>query len=113
MPLPDGWDWSRPAPLPDTWINAAFSGWDGTAEIRQGEEAVSVRMSAPGLSTLLVYSPDAAAPFACLEPVSHAVDAHNRPGQPGLVRLDPGGRLQATMRLAWDLPDHPHDPPNP
>jgi galactose mutarotase-like enzyme len=30
------------------------------------------------------------------------VDAHNLPGRPGLVRLEPGGRLAAAMRLAWE-----------
>jgi aldose 1-epimerase len=63
-----------------------------------------VRLTAPGLSTLIVYSPSAEAPFLCLEPVSHPVDAHNLPGQPGLVRLEPGEGLSASMVLAWHAP---------
>lgn len=100
--LPGGMGWERPAPPPEGWINAGFAGWDGEAEVIQGAgAALSCRLSAPGLSTLLLYSPGAGAPFLCLEPVSHPVDALNLPGRPGLVRLGPGGRLSAAMRLAW------------
>lgn len=102
VPLPRGMDFRTPRPLPPDWINTAFSGWDGEAEIRQDDTAVPLRLSAPGLSTLILYSPSAGAPFFCLEPVSHPVDAHNLPGQPGLVRLAPGESLAATLTLRWD-----------
>ncbi|EYD76196.1 hypothetical protein Rumeso_02203 [Rubellimicrobium mesophilum DSM 19309] len=101
-PLPPDWDFSSPAPLPPGWMNVAFSGWDGEAEILQDDSAVPLRLSAPGLATLIAYSPSAEAPFLCLEPVSHPVDAHNLPGQPGLVRLAPGESLSATMTLRWE-----------
>jgi aldose 1-epimerase len=110
VPLPPGWDFGAPAPLPPGWVNAGFSGWDGEAEIQQDDSAVPLRLSAPGLSTVILYSPSAEAPFVCLEPVSHAVDAHNLPGQPGLVRLAPGESLSATMSLRWDDPDGPGQP---
>jgi aldose 1-epimerase len=102
MPLPEGLGRGALVPPPGAWINAGFAGWDGEAEVVQGPGAVSCRLSAPGLATLLVYSPGPEAPFLCLEPVSHPVDAVNLPGQPGLVRLEPGGRLAAAMRLAWE-----------
>ena len=100
--LPPAWDFSAPAPLPPGWTNTGFSGWDGEAEIWQDDTAVPLRLSAPGLSTLILYSPSAEAPFLCLEPVSHPVDAHNLPGRPGLVRLAPGESLSATLTLRWD-----------
>jgi aldose 1-epimerase len=56
------------------------------------------------LGTLILYSPSAQAPFLCLEPVSHPVDAHNLPGQPGLVRLAQGESLSAFLALSWDVP---------
>jgi len=101
--IPPDWDFGSPSPLPSGWINTAFSGWDGEAEIQQDDSAVPLRLSAPDLSTLILYSPSAEAPFVCLEPVSHPVDAHNLPGQPGLVRLAPGESLSTTMTLGWDV----------
>jgi aldose 1-epimerase len=103
-PIPPDWDFATAAPLPAGWINAAFSGWNGTADVVQGPEALSLSISAPDLSTLIVYSPSDASPFLCLEPVSNPVDAHNLPGQPGLVRLEPGEGLSASMVLAWHAP---------
>ena len=100
-PLPPAWDWRRAAPLPDGWINAGFVGWDGGADIIQGEDAVPLRLRAEGLGTAILYSPSADAPFFCFEPVSHPVDAHNLPGTPGLVGLPPAGRMQARMDLEW------------
>ncbi len=98
--LPAGWDWREPGPLPEGWINAGFAGWDGTATIRQ--PGMVIRLLATGCGTTIVYSPDAKSGFFCFEPVSHPVDAHNLPGQPGLVRLAPGERLTLTMSLSWD-----------
>ena len=99
--LDRGGAWRCAAPLPDTWINMGFSGWNGQARILQGAGAASVRLTARGLGTALVYAPSAAADFFCFEPVSHPVDAHNLPGQPGLVRLAPGQTLAASMTLTW------------
>lgn len=101
-PIPTGWDFSAPRPLPRGLIDNGFAGWDGVARITQGADAVSVDLSAgKGLGTLLVFSPDEAAGFFCAEPVSHPVDAHNLPGRPGLVTLAPGETLEAEMRLEW------------
>jgi aldose 1-epimerase len=94
--------WDQPAPLPQGWINCGFSGWNGTARIEQGAAAVSVQITSTGLGTTLLYSPSARAGFFCFEPVSHPVDAHNLPDQPGLVRLAPGATLAASMTLNWE-----------
>lgn len=93
--------WQSGAPLPYGWINTAFSGWVGEASILQGPKFASVRVSGTGLTTALVYSPSSRADFFCFEPVSHPVDAHNLPGQPGLVVLAPEQSLEASMTLNW------------
>lgn len=99
--LDHGGTWHALAPLPEGWINTGFSGWNGRARITQGPNAASLSLSATGLGTALLYSPSATADFFCFEPVSHPVDAHNLPGQPGLTRLDPGESLSASVTLTW------------
>ena len=99
--LSDGGPWSEWAPLPPDLINSGFSGWDGVAHIDQGSAGVPVHLTARGLGTALLYSPSSAAGFFCFEPVSHPVDAHNLPGQPGLVRLALGETMTASMTLNW------------
>lgn len=103
-PAPADWLWSEPGPLPFGWINAGFSDWSGAAEIRQGSEAVSVRLSSRNLTTLIVYAPSFDADFFCLEPVSHPVNAHNLPGQPGLSTLQRGESLSWSLDLEWSEP---------
>lgn len=102
-PIPEAWDFSEGRALPGGWINNGFDGWDGTARIEQGRAGVSLTMTTEGpLSTLIVFSPDAASDFFCAEPVSHPVDAHNLPGMPGLATLAPGEELAVAMTLAWE-----------
>lgn len=102
VPMSGGGPWASPAPLPEGWINEGFSGWPGEARIVQGPGARSLRVTARGLDTVLLYSPSGQSNFFCFEPVSHPVDAHNLPGQPGLIPLPPGQSLSASMTLAWD-----------
>ena len=97
--VPGDWQFDHPSSLPYGWINAGFSNWDGVAHIYQPTIELTIKGS--GLSTALLYSPDADAPFFCFEPVSHPVDAHNLPGQPGLVPLAPGQSFTLTMQLSW------------
>jgi aldose 1-epimerase len=102
LPFDRGCPWQSIAPLPPGWINEGFSGWDGRARILQGLRAVSLQLASEGLGTALLYSPSDAADFFCFEPVSHPVDAHNLPGQPGLGHLALGETLAASMTLTWD-----------
>lgn len=99
--LPPALDFAAPAPLPDGWINAGFSGWDGRARIAQPR--LDLTIEAPGVTTALLYSPGSESVFFCLEPVTHPVDAHNLPGQPGLVTLAPGDSMSLAMRIAWTV----------
>lgn len=93
------WDFSQPTPFPAGWINNAFEGWVGRAVIDDPQLRRRIVVTARNLSILILYSPDASAPFLCLEPVSHAVDAHNAPHLPGLTVLRRGDHSSAAMRI--------------
>jgi aldose 1-epimerase len=94
------WDFRTARPLPASWINNAFTGWNGNARVEWAENGLglSVDASAP-LATLMLYSPAADCGFFCLEPVSHPVDAHRLPGQPGLRLLHPGEGFAISCRF--------------
>ena len=96
------WQFGDGSALPESFINNAFTEWDGQARIEQPDLgiAVSIRAESP-LDTAIVYSPDASADFFCFEPVSHAVDAVNQPGYPGLVTLAPNETLSLSMSIGW------------
>lgn len=97
-----GWDFARPSRLPAKWINNAFTGWDGRATIAQPGLGVEILLKAEKpLDTAIAYSPDDGASFFCFEPVSHAVDAVNLDGRPGLVDLGKGETLALEMTLSW------------
>jgi aldose 1-epimerase len=90
-----GWDFARARPLPIGWINNGFAGWTGTARVYWPEHGLQLTVTAtPTLGTCIVYSPSEDAPFFCLEPVSHPVDAFHLPGMPGLQLLRPGERFE-------------------
>ena len=97
------WDFAAPRELPSTWINNAFLGWDGRAEVLWPERKLKLDIDTdPQLSTYVVYSPSAEAGFFCFEPVTHPVDAHNLPGGPqanGLAILAPGEGVAAACRF--------------
>ncbi len=94
------WDFRTPRLLPEGWINNAFVGWDGVAEISWPDRSLGFELTAgPELATFLLYSPGAHADFFCFEPVSHPVDAHNT-GDDGLVELAPGESLAVSCRFA-------------
>lgn len=100
-PLTDhpDWDFSKRAPLPDTWVNNAFEGWDGRASIVQPDDAMVISIEAsPSLSVFVLYSPARDADFFCFEPVSHRVDAHHIGG---LRTLEPRESITSRMRLRW------------
>lgn len=98
--IPAEWDFSRLRGLPGGWINNAFAGWDGFAEVSWPDRGLGLRIGAdPKLSTFILYSPSRDAAFFCFEPVSHPVDAFNLPGEPashGLIVLGPEERTQVT-----------------
>jgi aldose 1-epimerase len=96
------WDFSELRPLPADWINNAFGGWKGFAELHWPERCLSVGIEASEeLSVCILYSPGEAASFLCFEPVSHPVNAHNLPAEDNLLRrLVPGATMHASCRFA-------------
>ena len=99
------WDFAEARQLPGAWINNDFSGWDGRAEIVWADRDLRLIIDAgrdPRLTTFILYSPASDANFFCFEPVTHPVDAHNRPGGPeanGLSVLAPGQTLEVSCRF--------------
>ena len=103
------WDFAEPRRLPGAWVNNDFSPWDGRAEISWPERKLRLTLDTggdPHLTTFILYSPAGDAPFFCFEPVTHPVDAHNRPGGPeanGLRVLAPGETLSVGCRFVPEL----------
>ena len=97
------WDYRAPRPLPGSWINNGFVGWDGRARIAWPERGLGLEIEASdALGTYVLYSPSANADFFCFEPVSHAVDAFHLPGGPqahGLVLMRPGDSFGIECRF--------------
>lgn len=97
------WDFTRARPLPEGWINNAFTGWRRTARVAWPEHRLSLAIEASGLlSTAILYSPSGQADFFCLEPVMHAVDALNDPRGPeaaGMCVLAPGHSCTVACRF--------------
>nr|WP_274709298.1 aldose 1-epimerase [Nitratireductor luteus] len=94
-------DFRRLRALPRSWINNAYTGWRGSATVLQPELGLSVEITAPDMDVAIVFSPDGNADFFCFEPVTHAVDAFNQQGMPGLRVLEPGAEMAMEMRIAW------------
>jgi aldose 1-epimerase len=88
------WDFATAHALPGGWINNAFRGWDGRANILWPDRNLALDIVAdPLLSTYILFSPSGNADFFCFEPVTHPVDAHNQrrgPRANGLIVLAPG-----------------------
>jgi aldose 1-epimerase len=58
------WNFGEPRLLPKDWINNAFLGWDGTADIQWPDRKLALRIEAdPRLDVYIVYSPSLEACF--------------------------------------------------
>ena len=96
------WDFGVGKSLPRSPIDNAFAGWDGAARIGQPSLGLDIDINAePPLDHALVFSPGSDAGFFCFEPVSHAIDAINRPGHPDMTMLEPGDEMVMAMRIGW------------
>ena len=84
--IPEEADFSAAQYGRDSWLNVGYSGWNGSATLQH--EKMKVTLRAP--AGYLMFFRMAGEPFVCLEPQSHPVNAHNLPGQPGLVMLREG-----------------------
>ncbi|MDE0589149.1 aldose 1-epimerase [Halocynthiibacter sp. C4] len=95
-------DYAASRALPKGLINAAFTGWQRVAQICQPSLGLDIWVTAnSSLDTALVFSPNDQSDFFCFEPVSHAVDAHNQRGKPGLAVLETGETKRLAMKIAW------------
>ncbi len=115
--LPDRWervsdypelDFSWFGELPSEHVDNPFAGWNGNAHISWDDPPVllMIVVSEDVISHYQVYSPGPGCGFFCFEPVTHAVDEHNRGGSspnPGLKVLGPGESLEGSMTLAWKI----------
>lgn len=100
LATPPELDYSRSRPLPDTWRNNDYGGWNGVAEIRFPSRRLGLRFEAePIFGHLMLYA-DPERPFFCLEPQSNAPCAFNRLGTGmGEVILEAGQTMQGTIRF--------------
>ena len=99
-PVPPAWDHAAGLPVGAAALDDVFAGWDGTAEIGLGARVVTLTASAI-FRHLVVFTPPGA-DFFCVEPVSHATDAVNRPepaSVTGLAVLVPGVALEGELVL--------------
>jgi len=78
----------------DTLIDNAYEGWNGRAEIADGDRVV--RVTASSARAFHLYRP-ARCNFFCVEPASHLPDALNRDFPVDI--LAPGAILKLEMRL--------------
>ncbi|MGH7122318.1 MAG: aldose 1-epimerase [Acetobacteraceae bacterium] len=96
------WNFRAPQPLPVSWINASFEGWDGNAMVRWPERNLALEMRASAnLRRCIVYSPGPQADFFCFEPISHRINAHaeSNPEAAGLITLHPGDTVSCAVTL--------------
>ncbi|MCR9120816.1 MAG: aldose 1-epimerase [Phyllobacteriaceae bacterium] len=99
--VPD-WNFARSRPLPQTPIDNCFAGWDGKALVAQPDLGIDIAIAASQeLDHAMVFAPSADAGFFCFEPVSHAVDAINAPGHPGMAVLASGHAMTVSMTIGW------------
>lgn len=95
-------DYSQAQPLPRTWRNNCYGGWDGFAEIVYPRSNAGLQIQAgPLFRHLMLYS-DPSKTFFCLEPQTHATGAfnnieRNNEDDLGLFLLEPGQLAEETI----------------
>jgi aldose 1-epimerase len=98
--VPPAWDHRVARPVGAVRLDNAFTGWDGRARIGAGSASLDIAAD-PVFGTLQVFTPEGA-DFFCVEPVTHAPDALNRPDLPrdqAMAMLEPGETLRGGVRL--------------
>lgn len=95
-PVPPHFDFSHGVPLPASWINNAFTGWSGRAELLWPDRALRLSLTAdPLFGVMQLYRPaGAGTDFFALEPMSHLPGSTD-----GLRVLWPGESLSGGMSL--------------
>jgi aldose 1-epimerase len=93
-------DFSRTQPLPRSFLDNCYGGWDGRAVITFPHSGVGLRMEANSLFRYLMLYCDPAKTFFCVEPQTHAAGAlnhltHNYEDSLGMLVLKPGESAEA------------------
>jgi aldose 1-epimerase len=101
--VPAEWRFDPPRPLGDTRLDNVFTGWRGSAVLRDPAHRREVTIAADrACGLLVVYVPGARGAIA-LEPVTHATDAFNRAARgelgTGTRVLEPGASFSCTMQI--------------
>lgn len=94
--LPEEADFATARYGKNAWLNICYSGWNGRATILHPQ--MHITLHGPAGYLMLYRTPDA--PFLCLEPQSHPVNAHNLSGQPGVVMLGQNETWRFASRIA-------------
>ncbi len=87
--------WSAGAPVPATLVDHCFTGWSGTAHIRDTHG--TIRLRAFGAPCCHVFMPPGGVDL-CIEPVTHPPDALNR--EPAAMPVvAPGTAVAVVLRI--------------
>ncbi len=92
-------DWWQGQPVGTRAVDTVYTGRAGEITVIWPERGLQLTIApSPNLPCTVIYTP-ANADFFCVEPVSHATDAINRPDQADPMQwLTPGETLEATVR---------------
>lgn len=101
--LPPELDFARGAPLPTSWRNNAYGGWDGVAEVRFPSRGLGLRIEADPIFGTLMFYADPERTFFCVEPQSNVPCAFNKLPDNGrdlgVIDLAPGETASGTIRF--------------
>lgn len=93
-------DYWQERPVGTRNVDTVYTGRQGPLEIAWPERRLRLQVSpSANLPFTVVYTP-ADADFFCVEPVSHETDAVNGREGSGLVWLEPGQHMSATVRFS-------------
>lgn len=102
-PIPGELDFEGGNRIPSQWLNNAYEGWDGKADIAWPEHDLCLEIEAePPFRHFMVYTPGNA-DFFCFEPMTHLPNGHHLPDLGGLAILEHGQSLVATTTLSLRL----------
>ncbi len=95
-------DFSQAQPLPRSFLDNCYGGWDGRAVITFPRSGVGLRMEASSLFRHLMLYCDPAKTFFCVEPQTHAAGSLNRLAYDGedslgMLVLKPGESAEAEI----------------
>ena len=91
-------DWWAGQPVGARRVDTAYVGREGPLAIAWPDRGVRARITpSENLATTIIYTPSGA-DFFCVEPVTHAVNAINRPDE-AMTLLSPHQTMQAWMHI--------------